>query len=128
MIPAHFMMRMSMRGRRENQRWKVLLGSGAGNGAADCCADCACGAVAWSGGGAVVRLRTIFFGFGAGGAAGVVSSSGAASASAAVAGCSAGAAASVAGCLLLDLDFACFDFGASGGGAAGGAAGAPGRL
>jgi hypothetical protein len=91
MIPAHFMMRMSMRARGENQRWKVLLGSGAGNGAADCCADCAgccaCGAVAWSGGGAVVRLRTIFFGFGAGGAAGVVSSSGTASASGAAAGC-----------------------------------------
>ena len=60
----------------------VPLGIGAGNGVADCCgvaaaagAGAADGAAGWSGGGAVVRLRAIFFGLGAGGAAAVPPSS-----------------------------------------------------
>jgi hypothetical protein len=57
----------------ENQRVKVPPGSGAGKGDGACCADwaagwagrAACGGgVLGSGGGAVVRLRTIFFGLG----------------------------------------------------------------
>src|SRR5579871_2707805 len=72
--------------------WREKLpGSGAGNGDGDCCADCAgccvccgcapCWASVWSGGGAVVRLRTIFFGFGGGVVACVPSSCEAAAAS-----------------------------------------------
>ena len=50
---------------------KVPLGIGAGK--ADCCGGCA--GCAESGGGAVVRRRTIFLGLGAGGAAAVLPSS-----------------------------------------------------
>src|SRR3989442_14726450 len=76
------------RTKRRNQRVNVPLGIGAGN--ADCCGDCA-GAADWSGGGAVVRLRTILAGLGAGGAAAVLpSSSGAAAESAAAAAGAAG--------------------------------------
>src|ERR1700733_11549311 len=84
-----------------NQRVTVPLGSGAGNDPGAGCGwpDCAaCAGVDWSGGGAVVRLRTIFFGFGAGGAAVVEPSS---SAAGSAAGSVAGSVAAVAGCLPL---------------------------
>src|SRR5207247_8215010 len=110
MIQTPFFEGRVNRMKRINQRVNVPLGIGAGN--ADCCGDCA-GAADWSGGGAVVRLRTILAGLGAGGAAAVLpSSSGAASESAAAA---AGAGAGAAACL--PLDFAPrFDFGSSAGG------------
>src|SRR5947209_8313226 len=108
------------------QRAKPPLGNGAGNGAGACC-GCAAertgGAVwtsAWSGAGAVVRLRTIFLGLGAGGAAAAApSSSGTTSGS----GATAGSELVVAACLPLPFDFeACFGFASSGAAAAAAAA------
>src|SRR5882672_2374405 len=100
------------RRKMKTQRVKVPLGTGAGNGAADCCVagagavDCAAGPSAC---GAVVRLRTIFLGLGAGGAAALLPSSiGAASGSAAAAGSAAGAGLAAVG---LPFDLAPrFDF------------------
>src|ERR1700736_1625152 len=110
------------RRKMKTQRGKAPLGVGAGNGAADCCVADA-GAVDWpagaSAGGAVVRLRTIFLGLGAGGAAAVLpsSSGAAASGSAAAAGSAAGAGLTAAGAGL-PFDLAPrFDFGSSGGAA-----------
>src|SRR5439155_12170958 len=105
MIQTPFFEGRVNRTKRRNQRVNVPLGIGAGN--ADCCGDCA-GAADWSGGGAVVRLRTILAGLGAGGAAAVLpSSSGAASGS---------AAAGAAACLPFFAPR--FDFGSSDGGGA----------
>src|SRR4030088_1238589 len=106
------------RRKMKNQGVTAPLGTGAGNGAADCCVagagavDCAAGP---SAGGAVVRLRTIFLGLGAGGAAALLpSSSGAASAS----GAAAGSVLAVAAGLVLPLDLpACLGFGPSTGAA-----------
>src|SRR5436305_724564 len=123
---------MSARGGVE--RAKVPLGTGAGNGAADCCGCCAdwadraaggdCAACS-SEGGAVVRLRSTFFDMGAGGAAAVLPSSSAAASGSGTAvaevlagSCAGGGAAlAAAGCLPLPLDFAaCLDFGSAAGG------------
>src|SRR3981081_500948 len=84
--------------KNRDQRVEVPPGSGAGNGAADCCGDCAEGAD--SAGGAVVRRRTTFLALGGGGAAaGLPSSSGAASGS----GAAAGSGLAVAGCSFFPL-------------------------
>src|SRR5205823_9243945 len=101
--------------RKEIQREKVPLGSGAGNDEVDCCCDGAgagCCAGAASGGGAVVRRRTIFCDFGGGGAAAVLPSSSAVASGLAT---SAGSAAGAAACLPF-FDFeALLDFGSGGG-------------
>src|ERR1700761_1023259 len=100
-------------------RVKVPPGSGAGKGCGDCCADCAAGAAACgggvlgSGGGAVVRLRTIFFGLGGGGVDGCSVAAVSPSASAGAAACSAGAA---TGGLPLPLFATCLGSGGGGGG------------
>src|SRR5262249_51942685 len=97
---------------RSDQRVKVPPGSGAGKGDGDCWTDWAAGAAACgggvfgSGGGAVVRLRAIFFGFGGGGVEGCSVAGVSPSASAGAAAWSA-----AAGCLPLPFLATCLGSG-----------------